>query len=107
MKKSLWITMALGIALGILAAATVPAAPASAPSPQTDLAALHQAIFAPAPEAAGLPPGAQPMLLLCSPPTAYFCVNEQCQCQRERCAGRGVKSFTCNETTHVFSCVCN
>ena len=50
--------------------------------------------------------GAQPRALLCSPETIYFCVNESCQCDRFTCAHCGVKSFTCDENTHQFSCVC-
>jgi hypothetical protein len=50
--------------------------------------------------------GAQPRALLCSPQTIYFCVNESCQCSRFVCARCGVKSFTCDENTHQFSCVC-
>ncbi len=49
---------------------------------------------------------AQPRALLCSPQTIYFCVNESCQCSRFICAHCGVKSFTCDENTHQFSCVC-
>ena len=50
--------------------------------------------------------GAQPRIVLCSPPTIYFCVNQQCQCQRFTCARCGIKSFTCDENTHQVSCVC-
>jgi hypothetical protein len=50
--------------------------------------------------------GAQPRALFCSPPTAFFCVNAQCECQRFTCAHCGIKSFTCNENTEQFSCVC-
>jgi hypothetical protein len=49
---------------------------------------------------------AQPRALFCSPPTAFFCVNEQCQCQRFTCSRCGIKSFTCDENTEHFSCVC-
>jgi len=50
--------------------------------------------------------GAQPRIVLCSPQTIYFCVNQQCQCQRFTCARCGIQSFTCDENTHQVSCVC-
>jgi hypothetical protein len=107
MSKRLPLCFALVLGLLVAGAAGAAlAAPASAAGPQADLAALHQAIFTPDLDAAGLPPGAQPMALLCSPPTIYFCVNEQCYC-RQRCATKGIKSFTCNESAQTFKCVCN
>ncbi|HEX3556056.1 MAG TPA: hypothetical protein VIA62_22790 [Thermoanaerobaculia bacterium] len=50
--------------------------------------------------------GAQPRAALCSPPTAFVCVNKQCECQRFTCARCGIKSFTCDENTGKSSCVC-
>jgi len=104
--------------LGILGLLAGGAALAQAPA----AAVLPAALTAPQPQAAeaGTTPllqqlqaavdsplaGAQPRALLCSPETIYFCVNESCQCDRFTCAHCGVKSFTCDENTHQFSCVC-
>jgi hypothetical protein len=99
--------------LGLLAAgaaqAQAPAASSSlpatitAPQDEADTTPLLQQLQA----AVDSPlQGAQPRALLCSPETIYFCVNESCQCSRFTCARCGVKSFTCDENTHQFSCVC-
>jgi hypothetical protein len=71
----------IAMMLGILVAGAALAAPASPPSPQTDLAALRQAIFTPDAGAAGLPPGAQPMIATC-PAGTPFCTNAACRCKQ-------------------------
>jgi len=111
MRKTL--PLCTSLFLGLLAAgaalAQAPAVSSSLPpaitAPQDDaettplLQQLQAAVDSPL-------AGAQPRALFCSPPTAYFCVDAQCQCQRFTCAHCGIKSFTCDENTETFSCVC-
>ena|SRR5947209_9236308 len=114
MRKTLPLctVLILGL-LGLLAGgAALAQAPASSSLP-ADLTAPAQAEPATTPllqqlQAAVDSPlaGAQPRLALCSPQTIYFCVNENCQCQRFTCAKCGIKSFTCDESSRTFSCVC-
>jgi hypothetical protein len=98
--------------LGLLAAAALAQAPAASTS-------LPAALTAPQAEADTTPllqqlqasvdsplASAQSRALFCSPPSAYFCVDAQCECQRFTCAHCGIKSFTCDENTEQFSCVC-
>ncbi|MFY9823084.1 MAG: hypothetical protein WAM82_17005 [Thermoanaerobaculia bacterium] len=94
--------LAAGAALAQAPAVSLPA-DLAAPQPQAETTLLLQQL-----QAAVDSPlmGAQPRILFCSPPTAYFCVNEQCECQRFRCARCGIKSFTCDENAETFSCVC-
>ncbi|HEX4960310.1 MAG TPA: hypothetical protein VF173_05695 [Thermoanaerobaculia bacterium] len=107
MPKSMLLCVALllGLLAGAAALAQAPAAtlPADLTAPpQTEpattplLEMLDQAVDS----------STQPKVLLCSPPTIFFCVNQQCECQRFICAHCGIKSFTCDENTHQFSCIC-
>jgi hypothetical protein len=96
--------LACGAALAQAPASPLPAAitaPAQTAEPATTplLELLDQAVDSPL-------VGAQPRIVLCSPPTVYVCVNKQCECQRFTCARCGIKSFTCDENTGQFSCVC-
>ena len=88
----------------VLAQAPIPAeitAPSPTAQPATTplLELLDQAVDSPL-------AGAQPRIVLCSPPTSDVCANKQCECQRFTCARCGIKSFTCNESTGQSSCVC-
>jgi hypothetical protein len=96
MRKAL---LLLALILCCNVALALPSAPASTASPASDLQALHQAIFASNAEP-------QPKIVLCSPPTNDVCVNKNCECLRYTCSHCGIKTFTCNETTGVSSCVC-
>jgi len=94
MRRTTLLSFALLLlALAAAALAAVPAVPtASAPNLPAFLQGAH---------------GAQPAFVMsCEPPTRFFCVNASCHCGVS-CGSSGVKSFTCNETTHVSSCVCN
>jgi len=115
MRKTL--PLCTAILLGLLGLLSAGAAQAQAPT-----VSLPAGLTAPQPQAAETDTtpllqqlqaaldsplqGAQPRALLCSPQTIYFCVNQSCQCSRFTCARCGVKSFTCDENTHQFSCVC-
>jgi hypothetical protein len=91
--------------LGTLAAGAALAAPASTPVPPADLAALHQAIFTP-PAAAGLPPGALPMLPVCNQGSNY-CAYAQCLCNN-KCFythSPGVL-WGCWPDSHTYDCRC-
>jgi hypothetical protein len=96
MRKSL---LLLALILCCSIALAQPSAPASPAGSAPDLQTLHQAIFAPNADP-------QPKVALCSPPANDVCVNKNCECVRFQCSRCGVKSFTCNETTGVSSCVC-
>jgi hypothetical protein len=79
-------------------------AQSTAPTPVTrsaapDLQTLAQQIFSPMADA-------QPVIVLCSPPTNDVCANKNCQCVRFTCSRCGVKSFTCDEATGHSTCVC-
>jgi len=76
---------------------TAPSPSATATTPLLEL--LDQAVDSPL-------AGAQPRIVLCSPPASDVCVNKQCECLRFTCARCGIKSFTCNESTGQSSCVC-
>ncbi len=118
MRKTLPLCTAL--LLGLLGLLSVGAAQAQAP--QAPIGSLPADLTAPEPQAneAETTPllqqlqaavdsplsGAQPRAALCSPQTIFFCVNQSCQCSRFTCARCGVKTFTCDENTHQFSCVC-
>jgi hypothetical protein len=96
MRKAL---LLLALILCCSIALAQPSAPASTAGTAPDLQTLHQAIFAPNADP-------QPKIALCSPESNDVCVNKDCECVRFQCSRCGVKSFTCNETTGVSSCVC-
>jgi hypothetical protein len=115
MRKTLPLCTALLLGLlGLLGAAAAWAQAPATPLPATLMAPQPQAAEADTTpllqqlQAAVDSPlaSAQPRILFCSPPTAYFCVNEECQCQRFTCSHCGIKSFTCDENAETFSCVC-
>ena len=99
--SSLWIALALGI---VVAGAAL-AAPASAPTVLASPAAI-QAIVAPAPAAAGLPPGAQPATFSC-PVNPNWCVTAQCYCT-DQCIPQHVPGTltSCFPSTHTYTCSC-
>ena len=114
MRKTLPLCTALLLGLlGLLAGgAALAQAPASSSLP-ADLTAPPQTEPATTPllqqlqDAVDSPlAGAQQRAALCSPPTAFVCVNKQCECQRFTCARCGIKSFTCDENTGKSSCIC-
>jgi len=87
------------LALILCCSVALAQAPGSTAGPALDLQTLHQAIFAPNADP-------QQKIALCSPPANDVCVNKNCECVRFQCSHCGVKSFTCNESTGVSSCVC-
>jgi hypothetical protein len=96
------LTCGAALAQAPAASSSLPAA-ITAPQAEPDTTPLLQQLQA----AVDSPlASAQQRFVLCSPPTAYFCPDEQCQCQRFTCARCGIKSFTCDENTETFSCVC-
>ncbi|HSS50295.1 MAG TPA: hypothetical protein VLX28_15265 [Thermoanaerobaculia bacterium] len=96
------------LAAGAAMAQAAPSLPADLTAPQPQAAEADTTPLLQQLQAAVDSPlqGAQPRAALCSPQTIFFCVNESCQCSRFICAHCGVKSFTCDENTHQFSCVC-
>jgi hypothetical protein len=97
MRKAL---LLLALILCCSVALALPSAPASTAGVAPDFQTLHQAIFAPNADP-------EPRIALCSPPTNDVCPYKQCECLRYTCSRCGIKSFTCNESTGVSSCVCN
>jgi len=111
----LTLALVLGIALASTALAQAPAAstPPVSPVPSATLAAVPSApADAAQPDLGALAEllsplaGAQEQIVLCSPQSAFFCVNKSCQCQRFTCARCGVQSFTCDEASQTSHCVC-
>jgi hypothetical protein len=93
MQKTALLPIAILVALAC--GATLAAAPPPAPASPALAAILS-----------GPPAGAQYVVITRCEPTRDVCVNKQCQCG-VTCGSRGVKSFTCNSSTGVSSCVCN
>lgn len=96
MKKTTLLPIAILVALacGAAFAAAPPPAPVAPTSP-----ALAAVLSGPA-------AGAQYMVITRCVPTINVCANKACQCD-VTCGSRGVKSFTCNQSTGASTCVCN